>query len=92
MGLKRSRCAEHYKQECESSGESTAASKEKKLVVQLYELRMRSGFNQIELAEKSGCTQNTISRVETGLCRPTLRTICSILDALGYELKIVKKS
>lgn len=72
-------------------GEFSAALEEKKLVERIRELRKNSGLNQIELAEESGCTQNTISRIEIGAHRPTLRTFCSILNALGYELKIVKK-
>lgn len=92
MGFTKVNISNSIEQECKSSSVFNAALEEKKLVEKLRELRKSSGLNQIELAEKSGCTQNTVSRVEVGVCCPTLRTFCSILNALGYELKIVKRS
>ena len=58
---------------------------------QLIKLRKESGYSQSELARKSGSKQQVISRIESKESSPTLKTLCRILDALNYEIKIVPK-
>jgi len=45
-------------------------------------------MSQTELAEKSGNRQQVISRIENKENSPTLKTLCSILDVLGYEINL----
>ena len=53
--------------------------------------RKEMGLTQFELAEKIGNRQQVISRIENKENSPTLKTLCSILDVLGYEIKIQPK-
>ena len=54
-------------------------------------IRKEANLSQTELAEKSGNKQQVISRIENKENSPTLKTLCSILDVLGYEIKIQPK-
>ena len=64
---------------------------EYKLLAQLVKIRKESKLSQTELAEKSGNKQQVISRIENKENSPTLKTLCSILDVLGYEIKFERK-
>jgi len=57
----------------------------------LVKIRKERGFSQTELAEKSGNKQQVISRLEKKENSPTLKTVCSILNALDYEIQLVPK-
>lgn len=58
---------------------------------ELVKLRKEKGISQVELAEKTGNKQQVISRIENRENSPTLKTICSILDVLGYDIQFVPK-
>ena len=57
----------------------------------LVKIRKERGISQTELAEKSGNKQQVISRLEKKENSPTLKTVCSILDALDYEIQLVPR-
>ena len=57
----------------------------------LIKIRKEKGLSQTELAEKSGNRQQVISRIENKENSPTLKTVCSILNALDYEIHLVPK-
>ena len=57
----------------------------------LIKIRKEKGLSQSELAEKSGNKQQVISRIENKENSPTLKTVCSILNALDYEIQLVPK-
>ena len=57
----------------------------------LIKLRKEKGLSQVELAELSGNKQQVISRIENRENSPTLKTLCSILDVLGYDIQFVPK-
>ena len=57
----------------------------------LIKIRKEKGLSQSELAEKSGNRQQVISRIENKENSPTLKTICSLLDVLDYEIQLVPK-
>jgi len=57
----------------------------------LVKIRKEKGFSQTELAEKSGNKQQVISRLEKKENSPTLKTVCSILNALDYEIQLVPR-
>ncbi len=65
---------------------------EYRLIGEMIALRKSEGMTQEELAELTGSRQQVISRIEKKENSPTLKNFCAILNALGYELQIVKKS
>ena len=64
---------------------------EYKLISEIIKIRKQLGFSQSELAKKSGNKQQVISRIEKKENSPTLKTLCSILNTMGYELVIELK-
>lgn len=64
---------------------------EYKLIGEMIALRKREKITQSELAALTGNKQQVISRIERKESVPTIRAFAHILDALGYELQIVKK-
>ena len=61
------------------------------LIDRLIEIRKRENISQAELANLIGSKQQTISRLESKEHSPSLKLFYSMVDALGYELQIVKK-
>ena len=57
----------------------------------LIKLRKEKGLSQVELAGLSGNKQQVISRIENRENSPTLKTLCSLLDVLGYDIQFVPK-
>ena len=62
-----------------------------KLIGEMISLRKQENITQKELAALTGNKQQVISRIERKESIPTIRAFSNILDALGYELQIVKK-
>jgi transcriptional regulator with XRE-family HTH domain len=54
-------------------------------------LRKAQKITQSDLAKKTGSKQQIISRIENKENTPSLKNFCAILDALGYQLQIVKR-
>ena len=65
---------------------------EYRLIGEMISLRKSERITQKELASLTGNKQQMISRIENRENMPTLRTFCNLLNAIGYELQIVKKS
>ena len=61
------------------------------MIGEMINLRKQEKITQSKLAEITGNRQQVISRIEKKENSPS-RTFCDILNALGYELQIVKKS
>ena len=64
---------------------------EYKVIGQLVKLRKEKGLSQVELAQQSGNKQQVISRIENKENSPTLKTLCSILDVLEYDIQFVPR-
>lgn len=64
---------------------------EYKLLGELVKIRKEKGLSQSELAEKSGNKQQVISRIENKENSPTLKTVCSLLDVLDYDVVLVPR-
>ena len=64
---------------------------EYRLIEEMTVLRKAERITQSDLAEMTGSRQQVISRIEKKENSPSLRCFCNILNALGYELKIVKR-
>lgn len=54
----------------------------------LVEARSEMGMSQSELARRTGIKQPNISRLERGVCSPTLDTLAALARGLGKELKV----
>ena len=65
---------------------------EYRLLGELVKLRKARGLSQAELAEKSGNKQQAISRMENKENSPTLKTLCTILDALDCDIMFVQRT
>ena len=55
-------------------------------------IRVEQNISQKELAEKVGLKQQNISRLEKKEHSPSLKLFYSVVNALGYDLQIVKRS
>lgn len=64
---------------------------EYRLIGEMISLRKQKNVTQKELAALTGNKQQVISRIERKESIPTIRAFSHMLDALGYELQIVKK-
>ena len=64
---------------------------EYKLIEKMISLRKQENITQKELAALTGNKQQVISRIERKESIPTIKSFSHMLDALGYELQIVKK-
>ena len=64
---------------------------EYELIGEMISLRKQEKITQKELAKLTGSNQQAISKIERKEFHPTIRVFAKILDALGYELRIVKK-
>jgi transcriptional regulator with XRE-family HTH domain len=58
---------------------------------ELVKLRKEKGLSQTELAELTGNKQQVISRIENRENSPTLKTLCNIIDVLGYDIQFVPR-
>lgn len=65
---------------------------EYELIGEMISLRKQKKISQSELAMLIGNKQQVISRIERRDNNPSLKMFVNILDVLGYELKIVKKT
>lgn len=65
---------------------------EYKLIGKMIALRKEEKITQSQLAAVTGNKQQVISRIEKKENSPSLRLFCNLINALGYELKIVKKT
>ena len=70
----------------------SAADMEKKLIDEVVQIRKEQNMSQSKLAELTGNKQQAISRTENKEHSPSLKLFYSMVNALGYELQIVKRS
>ena len=54
----------------------------------LISARLEHGLTQKQLSELSGIRQSNISRIEKGVCIPTLTTLNELAKAFGKKIKI----
>ena len=77
--------SESFKQEWDESRD------EYRLIGEMIRLRKQENITQSELANLTGNKQQVISRIEKRENCPSLKTFCNLLNAIGYELQIVKR-
>lgn len=56
------------------------------LIDKFVEVRKEKGFTQANLAEKSGYSQQVISRIEKKTNIPQINTLYDLVDVLGHEI------
>jgi len=87
---------EDYLKKLEQDAEYVEAERELKPVLDLadevLDLRLERGWSQSELARRVGTRQANISRTESGLANPTLKSLQKLADAFGTELTIRLRS
>jgi transcriptional regulator with XRE-family HTH domain len=54
----------------------------------IREARLRVGFTQYELAERTGRDRSVIARWEQGAVAPSLETLVELVRACGFELPL----
>lgn len=64
---------------------------EYKLIDEIIQIRKEQNVSQTNVAKLLGVKQQAISRFENKENSPSLKFFCSIVDALGYKIKIEKK-
>ena len=67
---------------------SELAEARQKIVSALTEARLASGVSQGELAGRIGTKKPNISRIESGVCSPTISTLQQLASGMGKKLKI----
>ncbi|MCD8221694.1 MAG: helix-turn-helix domain-containing protein [Clostridiales bacterium] len=69
-----------------------AAEYEKELINRLVTIRKEQHISQNQIAAMTGNKQQAISRLESGQHSPSLKLFVNMVNALGCEVQIVKKS
>ena len=59
--------------------------------MQLKIARVEKEWNMSKLAKESEVAQSSICEIESGKKNPTAVTINKLCDALGYDLRIVRR-
>ncbi|MCL1797795.1 MAG: helix-turn-helix domain-containing protein [Eggerthellaceae bacterium] len=72
----------------EFSEEWERSKPEYEIMKLLVEARSEMGMSQSELARRTGIRQPNISRLERGVCTPTLDTLAALAQGLGKEMQI----
>lgn len=69
-----------------------ASEREKELIQEVTRLRKERNISQNKLAELTGNKQQAISRMENNEHSPSLKLFCNMVNALGYDIKLVKQN
>ena len=69
-----------------------ASEKEKELIEEVTRLRKEKKISQSKLAALTGNKQQAISRMEKNEHSPSLKLFCNMVNALGYDIKLVKQN
>lgn len=61
------------------------------IAVSLINYRVKNNLTQKDLAQKLGCTQAMVSKLESGEYNPTIEQLWKISSALGLDFKVIFK-
>ena len=64
---------------------------EYRLLHEVTQIRKELNLTQKQLADMSGNSQQEISRLEKMEHSPALRTLCRVVNSMGYELVLKKR-
>lgn len=59
-----------------------------KAIRELKDLRVKLHLTQQQLALKAGVPQETISRIESGMRKPNIETLISLVSAMGKRIVV----
>ena len=82
---------EHLDRQLENPGFSAEWERqrpEREYIKAIIAARIERNLTQKELAARTGIRQSNISRIENGICSPTVATLQQIADGLGKTLHI----
>jgi len=68
--------------------EYEALEPEYAIIQAMIDARKCSGITQKQLAERTGIAQADISRLETGIANPSLKTMQRLASGMGMRLKV----
>jgi len=80
------------KEDPEFAREYAVIEAEYKLIKMAVEMRKLLGVTQPEIAQKSGLSQQAVSRLEKVGHSPTLRNFLKYLSGMGIEIELKKKA
>ncbi len=69
---------------------NVAEEREKELIDEMISIRKEKNISQTELANITGNKQQAISRLEKKENSPSLKSFLNTLNALGYDLQLVR--
>ena len=61
------------------------------LIQELIKIRKEQKLSQADLANRANIKQQTISKAESKGGNPNLKTLCAMLEAMGYKIEFVLK-
>jgi len=86
---------DEIKEKCETDPEFKEIWEESRMeyriLGELIKLRKEKGLTQADIAEKTGYNQQAISRIEKHEHSPTLKTLCSLANALNVDIQLTPR-
>lgn len=79
---------ERQMQDPEFKAEHDKTRPEFEIMRALTAARVSQNLTQKELSAKTGIRQSNISRIENGICSPTIATLQALADGMGKKLNI----
>jgi ribosome-binding protein aMBF1 (putative translation factor) len=80
--------ADEWLKNPEFKAEYDRLAPEFEIATELIQARLRSGFSQVELAERMGTSQSAIARLESGQTLPSTKTLLRFAEATGSKLHL----
>jgi ribosome-binding protein aMBF1 (putative translation factor) len=80
--------ADEWLKNPEFKAEYDRLAPEFEIATELIQARLRSGFSQVELAERMGTSQSAIARLESGQTLPSTKTLLRFAEATGSKLQL----
>jgi len=95
MGFKKVNCKAEIDAELKKNPEMIKLAeefdREYELMKKIVKVRKEMGLTQKDISEKSGLTQQMVSRIENVGHSPTLSNFMKYLTAIGLNIDIVRK-
>ena len=80
--------ADEWLKNPEFKAEYDRLAPEFEIATELIQACLRSGFSQVELAERMGTSQSAIARLESGQTLPSTKTLLRFAEATGSKLHL----
>ena len=80
--------ADEWLKDPEFKAEYDRLGPEFEIATELIKARLRSGFSQVELAERMGTSQSAIARLESGRALPSAKTLIRFAEATGSKMHL----